>query len=167
MLSPDLSETICARPDLPKPTLASESKMIYNRKKEGNDEPSILSLINLIVLPDKTTPVEHVAASPDEETDTTAAEHVASSSHVETVSALVPTNNTLASPQDIPLDPNRVNSLFPSFDDTDNAPVEEDCIMLGYRDPEIQFITQKCMCPACRPNKATPPEIPTSKTFRH
>ena len=136
---------------------------IYNRKKEGNDEPIINSLINLIVLPDKTTAEEDVAASPHGETDTTAAEHV----DVETVSALVPTNNTLASPQDTPLDTDLVNSLFPRFDDTDNDPVEEDCIMLGYRDPDIQFITQKRMCPACRPDKATPPETPTSKTFRH
>ena len=44
--------------------------------------------------------------------------------------------------------------------------LEHDCIMLG-REAEVRVISQKCMCPACRPTKAMPPETPTAETFRH
>ena len=146
---------------------------IYNRRKEGDEEPSLQSLISLIVLPSSITAEDNVPASEQEEADTTVPGHHSPSSHVQTVSALVPTNNTLASPQPDLLQPDLVNSLFPTFDspadddDDDDDPEEDDCIMLGYSDPEVSFITQQCMCPACRPTKATPPETPTSKTFRH
>ena len=60
-----------------------------------------------------------------------------------------------------------VNSLFPTFEDTQDVPVEDECIMLGYREAEVRVISQKCMCPDCRPTKAGPPETPTAETFRH
>ena len=128
---------------------------LYNRKKEGCLEPCLKSLTDLIVLPSQTTAAQH--------TDTTAAEQ----SHVETVSSLVPTNNTLASSPHGILDPELVNSLFPTFDDPQDVPVEDECIMLGYREAEVRVISQKCMCPDCRPKKARPSETATAETFRH
>ena len=117
---------------------------IYNRKREGNDAPSVKSLIGLIVLPSSTTAAEHLAV----ETDTTAAVDVPSSSHVETDTTIRGLG---------PLDPAMVNNLFPTWDDTvddgfnhppmvqrlagEDVPVEDDCIMLwehgGRRDDDL------------------------------
>ena len=128
---------------------------LYNRKKEGCSDPCLKSLTDLIVLPSQTTAAQH--------TDTTAAEQ----SHVETVSSLVPTNNNLASSPHGILDPELVNSLFPTFEDTQDVPVEDDCIMLGSMEAEVMVISQKCMCPDCWPKKSRPSETATAETFRH
>ena len=144
---------------------------IYNRRREGNQEPLLSGLVDLIVLPSNTSAAEDTFGEeelPPLEED------------LSTVSALVPTNQTLASSQDGILDPERVNSLFPTFEDslmvqddledsqrTLSWSEEDDCMMLGYKEAEVRVISQKCMCPACRPTKAMPPETPTAETFRH
>ena len=48
-----------------------------------------------------------------------------------------------------------------------DVPVEDDCIMLGCMEAEVMVISQKCMCPDCRPKKARPSETATAETFRH
>ena len=135
----------------------------YNRKRADHEEPLLQGLVDLIVLPFMTSVAPHqhlwsVELAPLEED-----------------LALVPTNQTLASSQGGILDPDRVNSLFPTFEDSDledsqrtlSWSEEDDCMMLGYKEAEVRLVSQKCMCPACRPTKAMPPETPTAETFRH
>ena len=120
------------------------SPYIYNRRREGNTEPSLTELVAMIVLPPRREGNTEPSTSEEEvplATDTTAQEPT---------TPLVPI-----------LDPEGVNNLFPTFEDSGHCThehddwahvqlaVEDDCIMLGYTEAEVSVISHKCRCPAC------------------